>query len=97
MSRTGHDGAMHQATRYSAGDWSLTFGLAAVGCLLIPAIGDIVSAPVAVAAVVLGLIGIGRHDTGAAPKVLPAAVGTALGALALFFVVVMLIAGGSVE
>lgn len=94
MSRTGHDGAMHEAKRYSAGDWSLTFGLAAVGCLLIPAIGDIISAPVAAAAVVLGMIGIGRHDTGVASKVLPAAVGTALGVIVLFFVVVMFIAGG---
>ncbi|MDN5688094.1 MAG: hypothetical protein L0G94_15660 [Brachybacterium sp.] len=87
---------MREAKRYSAGDWSLTCGLAAVGCLLIPAIGDIISAPVAVAAVVLGLIGIGHHDTGLAPKMLPAAVGTTLGALALFFVVVMFIAGGPV-
>lgn len=94
MSRTGHDGVMQQAKRYSTGDWSLTFGLAAVGCLLIPAIGDIISAPVAVAAVVLGLIGIGRHDTGLAPKVLPAAIGTTLGALALFFVVLMLVVMG---
>ncbi|WP_083713596.1 hypothetical protein [Brachybacterium sp. P6-10-X1] len=85
---------MREPKRYSAGDWSLTFGLAAVGCLVIPAVGDMISAPVAVTAVVLGLIGIGRHDTGAAPKVLPAAIGTALGALALFLVVLMLVVMG---
>lgn len=77
--------------RYTAGDYSLTFGLAAVACAAIPAIGDLVAAPVAVAAVVLGLVGIWRWDEGRAPKVLPAAAGASLGALSLFAVVLMLI------
>jgi hypothetical protein len=77
--------------RYTVGEYSLTFGLAAVACALIPVIGDLIAAPVAVIALVLGFIGIGRHDAGVAPKVLPAAIGAALGALSLFLVVLMLI------
>lgn len=80
--------------RYTAGDYALTFGLAAVACVLIPVIGDVVAAPVAVLAVVFGGIGISRYDAGLAPKVLPAAVGTGLGALSLFLVVLMLIVTG---
>ena len=77
--------------RYTAGDYSLTFGLAAAACVAIPGIGDLISAPVALAAVVFGLIGIWRWDDGLTPKVLPAAAGASLGALALFAVVLMLI------
>lgn len=78
--------------RYTAGDYALTFGLAAVACALIPVIGDLIAAPVAVLAVVLGLVGIGHHDAGRAHRVLPAAVGAALGAVALFVVLVMFLA-----
>lgn len=77
--------------RYTAGDYSLTFGLAAVACVLIPVIGDALSAPVAIAAITLGLVGIWRWDEGLAPTVLPAAAGASLGALSLFAVVLMLI------
>lgn len=76
---------------YTAGDYSLTFGLAAVACVAIPGIGDLLSAPVAVAAIAFGLVGIWRWDVGLAPTVLPAAVGASLGALSLFAVVLMLI------
>jgi len=77
--------------RYTAGDYSLTFGLAAVVCVAIPGIGDIIATPVSLAAITLGLVGIWRWDTGLAPTVLPAAVGSSLGALSLFAVVLMLI------
>ncbi|WP_193106272.1 hypothetical protein [Brachybacterium sp. FME24] len=81
--------------RYTAGDYALTFGLAAVACALIPVIGDLIAAPVAVLAVVLGLIGISHHDSGRTHRVLPAAVGAALGAVALFVVLVMFLATSS--
>lgn len=77
--------------RYTVGDYALTFGLAAVACAAIPVIGDVIAAPVAVLAIVLGLIGIWRWDEGLAPKVLPAAAGASLGALSLFAVVLMVI------
>lgn len=77
--------------RYTAGDYALIFGLIAVTCVLIPVIGDALSAPVAVLAVSFGLIGIWRWDEGRAQRVLPAAVGVALGAISLFAVVFMLI------
>lgn len=78
--------------RRSAGDVALAFGLAAVLCALIPGIGDVISAPTAAAAVICGFIGVGHYDAGRTPSVLSAAVGTALGALALFFIAVTFIA-----
>lgn len=77
--------------QYTAGEYALAFGLIAVACVLIPVIGDVLSAPVAVAAVSFGLIGIWRWDEGRAQRVLPAAVGAALGAISLFAIVFMLI------
>lgn len=78
-------------SRYTAGDFALTFGLTAAICVLIPVIGDVLSAPFAVLAVGFGLFGIWRWDEGRAPRVLPASIGAALGALSLFAVVFMMI------
>lgn len=76
---------------YTAGDYALAFGIAATACVLIPVIGDALSAPVAVLAIIFGLIGIRRWDDGRSHRVLPAAVGAALGVLSLFAVVFMLV------
>ncbi len=78
--------------KHSAGDYALTFGVAAIACALIPGIGDVISAPVAVLAIVCGIVGVGHYDAGRTRSVLPAAVGTALAALALFFIAVVFIA-----
>lgn len=78
--------------RHSSGEYALTFGVAAIVCALIPGIGDLISVPTAILAVVCGIVGIGHYDAGRTRSVLPAAVGTALGALALFFVAVVFIA-----
>jgi hypothetical protein len=78
--------------KHSAGEYALTFGIAAIACALIPGIGDLIAAPAAALAVVFGIIGVSHYDAGRTRSVLPAAVGTALGALALFFLAVVLIA-----
>lgn len=86
------DGPPPVQRRREAGEYALTFGLAAVVCALIPVIGDVISAPTAAAAIVFGFIGITHYDAGRTPSIVPAAVGTALGALALFIVALMFIA-----
>ncbi|WP_114853854.1 hypothetical protein [Brachybacterium sp. YJGR34] len=73
------------------GEYSLALGLGAIVCSLIPVIGDAIAAPLAIAAVVLGVVGIHRYDAGRSSRVLLAALGTALGAIALFLIALMLI------
>lgn len=75
----------------SAGDYALTFGIAALVCAFIPIIGDFLAVPTGALALVFGSVGIWRHDSGHAPRVAAAAIGTILGAIALFVVSLMLI------
>jgi hypothetical protein len=70
----------------------LSLGVAAVVSSLLPVIGEILAPPTAVLAVALGLIGLQRHETGQAARVIPAIVGVVLGALAGTAAVVVLIA-----
>ena len=78
--------------RRSPGDLSLTLGLIALLCALIPVIGDVLAVPPGIAAVVLGYLGVSRHDRGLEHRALPAYTGAGLGTLALFIVAVSLIA-----
>jgi hypothetical protein len=78
--------------RRSPGDLSLAFGLIALLCALIPVIGDVLAVPPGLAAVVLGYLGVSRHDRGLEHRALPAYVGAGLGGIALFIVAVSLIA-----
>lgn len=91
-----HPMAEHPATgghrTHRSGGYALAFGLLAIACALIPVIGDLVAVPIAVVAVVCGVVGVGHYDAGRAPRMLPALAGAILGAVALLLVVVGLIA-----
>lgn len=78
--------------RRSPGDLSLALGLIALLCALIPIIGDVLAVPPGLAAVVLGYVGVSRHDRGLEHRALPAYAGAGLGAIALLLVAVSLIA-----
>lgn len=78
--------------RRSPGDLSLGFGIIALLCALVPVVGDVLAVPPGLAALVLGYLGVSRHDRGLEHRVLPAAFGAGLGVIALFIVVVSVIA-----
>lgn len=88
--------AEHSATgghsAHRSGAHALVLGLLALACALIPVIGDLVAMPVAIIAIVCGVIGVGHYDAGRTPRLLPALVGAVLGAIALLVVVVGFIA-----
>jgi len=82
----------HHPRGHRAGGYALTSGVLAVLCALVPVIGDLVAVPLALFAVVLGVIGVGHYDSGRAPRMLPSVLGALLGAIALLLVVVALLA-----
>jgi hypothetical protein len=59
---------------------------------LVPVAGELVAAPAAVIAVILGMVGLRRYETGRAVHVVRAIAGAVLGALAVMVTVVVLIA-----
>ena len=75
-----------------AGEWALSLGVAAFVGGFLPVIGEFVAVPAAVLAVILGLVGLRRYDTGQAARVVPAVAGAVLGALAVMVTVVVLVA-----
>lgn len=77
-----------------AGGCALAFGVIAIVFALVPVIGDIVSVPTALLAVVLGMIGAGHYDAGRAPRLLPALLGALLGGVSLLISVVTWLAAG---
>lgn len=74
------------------GEYALVLGIAAILCGLLPVISDLIAGPVAVVAIVLGLVGVRWHQAGRAARVAPAITGMVLGVLALFLVVLMVAA-----
>lgn len=80
--------------RLRAGGSALAFGLVSVAFAVVPVIGDIVSVPTALVAVVLGMIGAGHYDAGRAPRLLPALLGALLGGVSLLITVVTMLAAG---
>ncbi|HEX7353065.1 hypothetical protein [Brachybacterium sp.] len=82
----------HHSRGHRAGGYALVLGVLAVLCALIPVIGDLVAVPLALFAVVLGVIGVGHYDSGRAPRMLPSVLGALLGAIALLLVVVAVLA-----
>lgn len=75
-----------------AGQYALAAGVAAIVCALLPGVSDVIAAPLAVLAIVLGLLGVRWHQSGRAPRVASAITGTVLGAVALSIVAVMVAA-----
>lgn len=78
-----------------AGAYSLLFGALAVLSGLVPVIGDLVSVPAAVVAIICGVVGVGHHDAGRTPRLLPSLLGALLGGVALLLTVVSLLAIGA--
>lgn len=74
------------------GDWALSLGLAGLVSGFVPVIGDFVSAPAAVLAMVLGLVGVRRYETHQAARVAPAVGGAVLGAMAIALTLIVLVA-----
>lgn len=74
------------------GDLSLALGVAACVCALVPVIGEVVTVPLAVLAVTLGIVGVRRYESGRTPRVGAAAAGAALGAVAVAVTLVVLTA-----
>ncbi len=70
--------------RNGAGDAAFTLGVLAVLFALIPIVGDVVSLPSALGAVILGAIGLDRADRGLATNPNKAMFGVLLGVFSAF-------------
>lgn len=81
--------------RNGAGDAAFTLGVLAVVFALVPIVGDVVSLPLALGAVVLGMIGIGRAEHGLATNPNKAMVGVLLGVFSAFISFVTFAAMGT--
>lgn len=80
------DPAVTHTTHDASGRIALQLGVVAVITALIPGIGDFLNAPVALAAVVLGVIGYVRVERGKATNPNQAIAGAVLGLLAGFII-----------
>lgn len=73
------------------GAWALALGVSAFVSAFLPAIGELVAGPTALAAIALGLVGLRRYETYRAHRAAPAVTGVVLGAgagLVMAFVLV---------
>src|SRR5699024_11610878 len=73
----------HPAAPSRAGSTALVVGALSLLCSLVPVVGDIVSVPLALVAIVCGVLGVGHYVSGSAPRMLPALLGGLLGGIAL--------------
>ncbi|MCH1884396.1 hypothetical protein [Agrococcus sp. ARC_14] len=76
----------------SAGEWALVLGVIAVACVFVPVIGDWITLPFALGAVLLGFVGIRGAAHGRARRSIMAMLGILLGAGSLGAVLVLLMA-----
>lgn len=74
------------------GRQSLAVAALALVCTVLPVIGDAISVPVALVALVLGMIGLRRYERGTARFRGPAVAGVALSLLSLFAVAIIALA-----
>jgi hypothetical protein len=81
--------------RNGAGDAALTLGVLAMVFVFVPIVGDFVSLPSAVGAVVLGVVGIVRAEAGVATNPGKALAGALLGVGSAFITFVTLAAMGT--
>ncbi len=77
-----------------ASTWALALGIASFAGAFVPAIGEFIAAPAALAAIVLGLIGLRRYETYRVSRAAPAAAGVIMGTIALLVVAFVLLATG---
>src|SRR5690606_42027940 len=62
----------HHAAPRRAGSIAAIVGALSLLCALVPVVGDIVSVPLALVAIVCGVLGVGHYDSGRAPRMPPA-------------------------
>ncbi|WP_155855484.1 hypothetical protein [Actinotalea ferrariae] len=74
------------------GENAAALGLVALVLVVVPGIGELLAAPLGVAAIVVGLLGVRQYEMRRAPRVAAALAGLALGVLALLAVVFVLVA-----
>lgn len=74
------------------GENAAALGLVALVLVVLPGVGELLGAPLGVAAVVLGLLGIRQYELRRAPRVWAAITGLVLGVLALLGIVFVLVA-----
>lgn len=74
------------------GENAAALGLVALVLVVLPGVGEFLAAPVGVAAIVLGLLGIRQYELRRAPRVWAAITGLVLGVLALLGIVFVLVA-----
>lgn len=79
----------------SWGIWALAAAVVSLVLLLIPMIGDIAALPFGVAAVLLGLVAVRRHDRGVADRAVRGTIGAALGAVVIAVVVTQFLVTGT--
>ncbi|MDJ1371817.1 hypothetical protein C7K25_10640 [Gulosibacter molinativorax] len=72
--------------------FALVLGLAALVCSFIPVVGDYVTIPLGVIAIILGCLDIWRAERGRRARVVPATFGTIFGGLALLLVMISMMA-----
>lgn len=84
MKRSSH----RSRNRNDMGRVALWTGIAAAVAAFVPFVGDYISVPLAVAAVITGWIGVGRADSGDATNGRDAMIGASLGLLALAMVAI---------
>lgn len=93
----GRDARLHHPGD-PTGERALAAGIAAVAMSFVPMIGDFIAIPLAVLAIVLGLVAIRRFQEGHSARlvevveVVAAACGTILGAATTFIIVIVLAA-----
>ncbi len=79
------------------GDAALTCGVLALVFAFVPIVGDVVTVPTALAAVVLGVVGVVRGDQGLEASPNKAFVGVLLGVIAAFATFTTFAAMGTFE
>ncbi|MET4100322.1 cadmium resistance protein CadD (predicted permease) [Agrococcus sp. UYP10] len=72
-----------------AGEYALVLGVVALVCALVPVVSDLIAGPLGAVAIVLGLVGVRRHQAGRDRRVAPAILGVVLGTLVLCVVAIM--------
>ncbi|MCE0487270.1 hypothetical protein [Ornithinimicrobium sediminis] len=89
------DSPWRSSERNGAGDAAFTLGVLAMVFVFVPIVGDLVAVPSALAAVVLGAVGIVRAEQGLATNPGKALSGALLGVLSAFITFVTVAAMGT--
>ena len=81
--------AAEPSSRNRPGETSLSMGIVALVFSFVPIVGDLVTAPTGLLAIVLGAIGVRRSERGEATNFGQSLTGATLGAVAVIIVLLM--------